>query len=254
MEPGSRQLWRPTAFPSELVRRLPEPALLASGNCRHRAGAISDPVLLVYHSDNSSKQTQYMTSTTIATTTALIAFCLGARAADTYAIDSAHTVVGFSVKHMVINKVKGRFADFSGTLVLESNAIQKANGVIQAKSVDTGIAARDTDLRSASFFDVAKYPTITFASKRVEKQGEDTVLVGDYTMHGITKELALPVTLSGPIKDPSGKTRIGFEAKTKLNRKDYGLTYNRALETGGLVVGEEIEIEINAEAVKEAAR
>jgi polyisoprenoid-binding protein YceI len=181
-----------------------------------------------------------------------LALCvgIGARAADTYTIDPAHSTVGFSVKHMVINNVKGRFSEFSGTVVLENNALQKADGVIQAKSVDTGIAARDTDLRSATFFDVAKYPTITFTTKRVEKKGQDTVLVGDYTMHGVTKELALPVTLSGPIKDPSGKSRIGLEAKTKLNRKDYGLTYNRALEAGGLVVGEEIELEINAEAVK----
>jgi polyisoprenoid-binding protein YceI len=181
-----------------------------------------------------------------------LALCvgIGARAADTYTIDPAHSTVGFSVKHMVINNVKGRFSEFSGTVVLENNALQKADGVIQAKSVDTGIAARDTDLRSATFFDVTKFPTITFTTKRVEKKGQDTVLVGDYTMHGVTKELALPVTLSGPIKDPSGKSRIGLEAKTKLNRKDYGLTYNRALEAGGLVVGEEIELEINAEAVK----
>jgi polyisoprenoid-binding protein YceI len=191
-----------------------------------------------------------MKSIPVASTIALVALCIGAKAADTYTIDSSHSAVGFSIKHMVINKVKGRFGEFSGTVVLENSALQKADGVIQTKSIDTGIAARDTDLRGANFFDVTKYPTITFTSKRVEKKGEETVLVGDYTMHGVTKELALPVTLSGPIKDPMGKTRIGLEAKAKVNRKDYGLTYNRALETGGLVVGEEVEIEINAEAVK----
>jgi polyisoprenoid-binding protein YceI len=193
---------------------------------------------------------------TVTTTAVLISLGLGpgARAADIYKIDPAHTVVGFSVKHMVINKVKGKFNEFSGTVVLENNAIQRANGAIETKSIDTGVAARDTDLRSANFFDVTKYPTITFASKRVEKRGEDTVLVGDFTMHGVTKELVLPVTLSGPIKDLSGNSRLGLEAKTKLNRKDYGLIYNKALETGGLVVGEDIEIEINAEAVKEAAK
>jgi polyisoprenoid-binding protein YceI len=197
-----------------------------------------------------------MKSTHILITAVLTSFCLssGVRAADSYKIDPTHTVVGFSVKHMVINKVKGRFTEFSGTVVLESNAIQQAKGIIESKSVDTGIAARDTDLRSASFFDVTKYPTITFTSKRVEKRGEDTVLIGDYTMHGVTKELALPFTLSGPIKDPWGNRRIGFEARAKLNRKDFGLTYNKALETGGLVVGEDIEIEINAEAVIEAAK
>jgi polyisoprenoid-binding protein YceI len=181
----------------------------------------------------------------------LLGLAFAAPAADTYKIDPAHSTVGFSVKHMVINKVKGKFTDFTGTLVLDSNAIQEAKGTIQTKSVDTGIGQRDTHLCSPDFFDVSKYPTITFTTKRVEKHGEDTVLVGDYTMHGVTKELSLPATLSGPIKDPMGSTRIGLEARAKLNRKDYGLTYSKALETGGMIVGDEIEIEINAEAVKQ---
>lgn len=170
-------------------------------------------------------------------------------AADTYRIDPVHSTVAFSVKHMVINNVKGKFTEFNGTLVVDNNLLQEAKGTIQTKSVDTGIAQRDADLSSPNFFDSAKYPTITFTSKRVEKHGDQTLLVGDYTMHGVTKELTLPVTLSGPIKDPWGGTRVGLEASTKLNRKDYGLLYNKALETGGLVVGDEISIEINAEAV-----
>ena len=172
------------------------------------------------------------------------------QAADTYKIDPMHSTVGFSVKHMVINNVKGKFTSFDGTVVVDNNGLQEAKGTIQTKSVDTGITQRDNDLRSANFFDVTKYPTITFATKRAEKQGNQTVLVGDFTMHGVTKELSLPVTLSGPIQDPWGSMRVGLEATTKLNRKDYGLTYNKALETGGLVVGDEITIEINAEAVK----
>jgi polyisoprenoid-binding protein YceI len=172
------------------------------------------------------------------------------QAADTYAIDPMHSNVGFAVTHMVINTVKGKFADFTGTVVLDNNALQQAQATIQTKSVDTGVAMRDTDLRSANFFDVVKYPTITFQSKRAEKKGDETVLVGDFTMHGVTKELALPVTLKGPIKDMQGKDRIGLEAKTKLNRKDYGLKYNKVLEAGGLVVGDDVEIEIHAEAVK----
>lgn len=197
-----------------------------------------------------------MKSNTILITAALVALLLdaGARAADTYKIDPMHSTVGFSVTHLVINKVKGKFTEFNGTVVVNDKAIQEATGTIQTKSVDTGIAPRDADLRSANFFDVAKYPTITFTSKRVEKQGDQTMLVGDFTMHGVTKEMALPVTLSGPIKDPWGNNRIGLEAKTKLNRKDYGLTYNKALETGGLVVGDEIEIEINAEAAMPASK
>jgi polyisoprenoid-binding protein YceI len=174
--------------------------------------------------------------------------------ADTYKIDPNHSTVGFAVAHMVINTVHGKFKDFNGTIDLENNAVQSATGTIEAKSIDTGIDKRDNHLRSPDFFDVAKYPTITFQSKRVEKKGGDSVLVGDFTMHGVTKEISMPVTVKGPIKDPWGSSRIGFQAKTKLNRKDYGLKYNQALETGGLVVGDEIEIEINAEATKPAAK
>jgi polyisoprenoid-binding protein YceI len=177
-----------------------------------------------------------------------------ARAADTYNIDPMHTSVGFSIRHMVINKVKGKFNEFSGTVVLEDKTIKEATGTIQTRSVDTGIAQRDDHLRSANFFDVQKFPAITFQTKRVEKKGDQTILVGDYTMHGVTRELALPVELSGPIKDPRGSTRIGIEGKAKLNRRDYGLTYNQMLEAGGLVVGDEVEIEINAEAVKAASK
>jgi polyisoprenoid-binding protein YceI len=183
-------------------------------------------------------------------TIATLSLLAASRAADTYNIDPMHSSVGFSVQHMVINKVRGKFTEFQGSVVVDGKTIQSAKGTIQTKSVDTGIARRDNHLRSPDFFDATKYPTITFVSKRVENKGGDTVLVGDYTMHGVTKELSMPVTLSGPIKDNWGGERIGLEAKTKLNRRDYGLTYNQALETGGLVVGDEIELEINAEAVK----
>jgi polyisoprenoid-binding protein YceI len=112
---------------------------------------------------------------------------------------------------------------------------------------------RDNHLRTADFFDAVKYPLITFKSKRVEKSGEQTVLIADFTMRGVTKELRLPVTLSGPVKDPMGNTRIGLEAKTTVNRKDYGIQFNALMETGGLMVGEEVALEINAEATKDAA-
>jgi polyisoprenoid-binding protein YceI len=150
--------------------------------------------------------------------------------------------------------VKGKFAEFTGSLVLDGSSLKEASGTIQTASVDTGMAPRDKDLKSANFFDVEKFPTITFQSKRIEKKGDDTVLVGDFTMHGVTKELPLSVKLSGPIKDPWGSTRIGLQAKTKLSRKDFGMTYNKTLETGGLLVGDEIDIEINAEAVKNAPK
>jgi polyisoprenoid-binding protein YceI len=174
--------------------------------------------------------------------------------ADTYKIDPAHSNIGFTVTHLVINTVRGKFNEFMGTLELDGNALQGAQGTIQAKSIDTGIERRDNHLRSADFFEVQKYPTITFQSKRVEKKGEEAVLVGDFTMHGVTRELALPATVKGPIKDPWGNSRIGLQARAKLNRKDYGLKYNQALETGGLVVADEVELDLNVEAVKAAAK
>jgi len=173
-----------------------------------------------------------------------------ATAADTYTIDPAHSTVGFGVQHMVISTVHGKFNEFTGTVTLDGKKIQEAKGEIQTKSIDTGVAARDKDLRSASFFDVEKYPTITFSAKKTEERSGEMVLVGDFTMHGVTKQISLPVTVSGPIKDPWGKQRIGLHIKAKLNRKDYGLTYNKTLETGGVMVGDEIEIQIDAEATK----
>jgi len=165
-------------------------------------------------------------------------------AADTYKIDPMHSVVGFSVTHLLINNVKGKFGEFTGTVVVDNGAIKEADGTIQTKSIDTGVAPRDKDLRGPNYFDVEKYPTITFKSKRAENKGDQTLLVGDFTMHGVTKELSLPVKLKGPIKDPWGNDRIGLQAKTTLSRKDYGMT------KGAPMVGDEIEIEINAEATK----
>src|SRR5262249_33026067 len=144
-----------------------------------------------------------------------------ASAADNYNVDPAHSTVGFSVTHMVINTVHGKFKEFTGSISVDNGQVQSAQGSIQAKSIDTGIERRDNHLKSGDFFDVEKFPTITFKSKKTLKQGGDTVLVGDFTMHGVTKELSLPVTLKGPIKDPWGNNRIGFQAKAKLNRRDY---------------------------------
>jgi polyisoprenoid-binding protein YceI len=174
----------------------------------------------------------------------------GAFAADTYNLDPNHSRVAFSVSHLVINNVHGKFNEFSGTVVVDNNAIKEAKGTIEVKSIDTGIAKRDGHLRTPDFFDAQKYPTITFVSKRAEKKGDENVLIGDFTMHGVTKEISLPVKLSGPITDPWGGTRIGVHAKTKLSRKEFGVSYNATSKTGSAVVGDEIEIEINAEAVK----
>jgi len=175
-------------------------------------------------------------------------------AADTYKVDPLHTSVSFSVRHLGINSVKGKFKEFAGALVLEGDTLMEARGTIQVPSVDTGVEKRDNHLRTADFFDAAKYPTITFKTKRVEQGGSgQPVLIADFTMRGVTKELRLPAKMSKPTKDPWGGTRVGLEAKTKLNRKDYGINYHEVLETGAMAVGEEVELEINTEAVKESA-
>jgi polyisoprenoid-binding protein YceI len=174
------------------------------------------------------------------------------RAADIYRVDPAHTSVSFSVRHMGVSNVKGHFDAFAGSLVLDTGKIQEAEGTIQVKSVNTGIEKRDNHLRTSDFFDAARYPVITFKSKGVETSGDQTILIADFTMRGVTKELRLPVTLSGPVKDPQGNTRIGLEARTTVNRKDYGMEFHAVMETGGLMVGDEVKLEINAEAIKEA--
>jgi len=191
---------------------------------------------------------------TLASITAALLLNSLAHAADTYRVDPLHTSVSFSVRHLGINNVKGKFKEFEGALVLEGDTLTQASGTIQVQSVDTGVEKRDNHLRTADFFDAAKYPTITFKTKRVEKDGSgQLVLTADFTMRGVTKELRLPAKVSKPTKDPWGGVRVGLEAKTKLNRKDYGINYNELLKTGAMAVGEEVELEINTEAVKESA-
>ena len=174
-----------------------------------------------------------------------------ATAADSYKIDPAHTSLTFSIRHMGISNVKGHFDEFAGSLLLENGAIQEASATIQVKSINTGVPQRDHHLRTPDFFDADGHPAITFKTTKVEQSGGQTVLVADFTMRGVTKELRLPVKLSGPIKDPQGNTRVGLEARATLNRKDYGIAFNAALETGVALVGEEVALEINAEALKE---
>ena len=179
-----------------------------------------------------------------------------AQALDTYKVDPAHTSVNFSIEHMVINTVHGRFRQFEGSITVDpdnGNALKGASGTIQAKSIDTDIEKRDNHLRSPDFFDAEKFPTITFESTEIKKDGSDQVLVGKFTMHGVTKDVSLPFKLKGPIKGPMGNTVVGLEVNAKLNRKDYGLTWNKAIEAGGLMVGEDVTIQINAELVKQVA-
>jgi polyisoprenoid-binding protein YceI len=177
-----------------------------------------------------------------------------ALALDTYKVDPAHSSVNFSIDHMVVNTVHGRFRQFEGTITVDpdnNNALTAASGTIQAKSIDTDIEKRDNHLRSPDFFDAEKFPTITFQSSEVKKDAGGTVLVGKFTMHGVTKDVSLPFTVKGPIKSPMGGMVMGLEINAKINRKDYGLTWNKAIEAGGLMVGEDVTIRINAELDKQ---
>jgi polyisoprenoid-binding protein YceI len=186
----------------------------------------------------------------------LFTFAVGALVAtnalalDTYKVDPAHSSVNFSIDHMVVNTVHGRFRQFEGTITVDpdnNNALTAASGTIQAKSIDTDIERRDDHLRSPDFFDAEKFPTITFESSEVKKDGNNMVLAGKFTMHGVTKDVSLPFTVKGPIKSPMGGMVMGLEINAKINRKDYGLTWNKAIEAGGLMVGDEVTIRINAE-------
>lgn len=162
-------------------------------------------------------------------------------------IDPTHSTAEFSVRHLMITNVKGRFGALAGTVDYDAAAPEQAkiNVTIDATSIDTRDEKRDGHLRSADFFDVEKFPTITFVSKKVTKGDDGLLATGDLTMHGVTKEITLEVeTPSAPGKDPWGNTRIGSSAHAKVNRKDWGLNWNSALEAGGVLVGEQIKITI----------
>ncbi len=174
--------------------------------------------------------------------------------AGTYAIDPAHTTIGFSVRHLVINNVPGRFREFTGAIQYDPENLTNSSVTFTAKSnsIDTGIEPRDKHLRSADFFDVERYPEITFKSTRIEKKGKDDFIAhGDFTLHGVTKTVALPFKLYGAIKDPWGKMRIGVEAGLTINRQDYGVAWSQKLDNGGLVVANDVKIALFVEAVKQ---
>ena len=185
----------------------------------------------------------------------IIALALPAFAfATTWTIDPDHSNVGFKVRHLMVSNVKGSFEKFTGTVEINDSDItkSKAEVSIDTNSINTNVKKRDDHLRSADFFDVAKFPTMTFVSKKVVKDGKDNLKVtGDLTLHGVTKQVVLDV--EGPTresKDPWGNFRRGATATTKINRKDFGLAWNAALETGGVAVGEEITITLEIEMIK----
>ena len=172
----------------------------------------------------------------------------------TYKIDPAHSSVHFTVRHMMVTNVRGAFSSVQGTVTYDPDdpGAGSVDAVIDAASINTNVADRDAHLKSGDFLDVAKYPNITFKGKKLARSGDDEWnLTGDLSMHGVTKEVVLKV--EGPTpesKDPYGNLRIGAAATAKIKRSDFGLTWNAALETGGILVGEDVAITLEAQFVK----
>ncbi len=169
-----------------------------------------------------------------------------------YTIDPAHSRLGFSARHAMVTTVRGAFKDFEGTAHVDTAnpANSKVELTIKAESVDTGVEDRDAHLRSGDFFDVETYPTITFTSTNVERDGDDWTITGDLTVKGNTLPISVEFESTGSARDPFGNLRIGFEGHATLSRKDWGLTWNAALETGGLLVSDKIKLEFDISAIQ----
>jgi polyisoprenoid-binding protein YceI len=174
----------------------------------------------------------------------------------TWSFDPSHSSIGFSVRHLMISKVRGQFGKWTGSFEYDESdpTRSKLEVHIDAASIDTRDEKRDAHLRSPDFFDVEKYPELLFVSTGVERDGDDFLVAGDLTIHGVTRAVQLKVESLGRAKDPWGGDRAGFSAAAHVNRKDFGLHWNMALEAGGVVVGEKIEINIEIEAVRAAAQ
>jgi polyisoprenoid-binding protein YceI len=184
----------------------------------------------------------------------MTAMTVPATKATAWHIDAAHTQVEFAVRHLMISTVRGRFSDVAGSVFVPDDDFTRAQIEVRVgvASIDTREPQRDAHLKSPDFFDVETYSTMTFSSRRIERSRRDAdayVIVGDLTMHGVTNEITLNATLEGRTTDPWGNDRAGFSATGKINRKDFGLGWNQLLETGGVVVGDEVKIAIDAEIV-----
>lgn len=173
-----------------------------------------------------------------------------------YRMDVAHSVIGFAILHNELALVKGRFKDFNGTIHLDDKDMTKSSVEFNAKvtSIDTGVEGRDRHLRSADFFEVEKFPEMTFKSTKVEKKGKSYILHGDLTIKGVTKPVSLPFTMTGAIKDGRGNTRIGIAAQTKVDRRDFGITWGHALAGGGFDVAHDVMIDLQMEAILPAPK
>ena len=169
-----------------------------------------------------------------------------------YDVDPEHSAIEFRVAHMVISKTTGRFMDYTGYIEMDPDAlkVKALEAVIKTTSVNTNHEKRDAHLRGPDFFNAEKYPTMTYKMKSYRKEGEDYLAVGDLTLLGVTKEITLKGSFNGVTKDPWGNTRAGFTAEGKLNRKEFGMNWNKVLDSGGVVVGDEVLIKLEMECIK----
>lgn len=172
--------------------------------------------------------------------------------ADDYSIDKAHSTIGFSAKHLMVSKTNGMFNEYDGAVTFDPNdlAASKIEMTIQSASINTHLEARDTHLKSPDFLDVEKFPTITFVTKSIAKEGEGYNLTGDLTIKGVTKEITVPAEISGPVNSPMGGTAIGISSNFKINRQDYGVSFNKTMDNGGFVVSDDVTIDVTIEAYK----
>jgi len=201
---------------------------------------------------------QLLSRTTISATLAAVLAVSASATTTTWQIDPQHTAAGFEVKHLKISTVRGQFKGVSGTVNWDDQDISKSTVdiTIDANTVDTSEPKRDADLKSDKFFEVAKYPTITFKSKKIEQVSAGKLkITGDLTIHGVTKEAVLDVEgPTPPVKDPWGNTRVAANATTKINRQDFGVKWNANMDGGGVVVGDDVAITIDLEMIKKAAK
>lgn len=175
---------------------------------------------------------------------------------NTWNIDSAHSGINFSVRHMVVSRVRGRFAKYQGTVELDPKDLTRSrvDVSIDAASIDTGTPERDAHLRSADFFDVENYPELRYVSQRVERTGDDRYrIIGELTIRDVTRPVVLEVEYGGRAVDPWGNERAGFAARASVDRKEFGLGWNQVLEAGGVLVGDRVDIDIELQLVRAAA-
>ncbi|NBV41605.1 polyisoprenoid-binding protein [bacterium] len=189
----------------------------------------------------------------LGTTFAVVALSSSIWATDVYKIDTAHSTVGFSVRHMVLSNTRGSFGDYTGDVVWDKDLKNaKINGTVKVASIDTRDQKRDDHLRSADFMDAVQFPEIQFHSTKIRKAGKVYEVTGQLTMKGVTRTVKFPLNVSDPVKDPWGNTRVNFSSEFKINRQDYGISWNKKLDNGGLVVGDEVTVQLDIEGVKAA--